>query len=192
MPRLFVALEIGATALDRVADEQARLAETMRESSLRWTKRDQLHITLVFIGEVSDDRAAQLVEIMRAPISQPPFRFELGGVGAFPPRGAPRALWIGVKSGAEQVIQLQSLIAGRLEDVGVEREHRPFSPHLTLARWRESRPSDRPGTSATSSPTIARVDVNTVTLFQSRVSSAGSTYTRLAECPLRDRHESPS
>ena len=105
MLRLFVALEIGATALDRVADEQARLAETMRESSLRWTKRDQLHITLVFIGEVSDDRAAQLVEIMRAPISQPPFRFELGGVGAFPPRGAPRALWIGVKSGAEQVIQ---------------------------------------------------------------------------------------
>jgi 2'-5' RNA ligase len=192
MPRLFVALEIGATALDRVADEQARLAETMRGSSLRWTKRDQLHITLVFIGDVSDDRAAQLVEIMRAPISQPPFRFELCGVGAFPPRGAPRALWIGVKSGAEQVIQLQSLIAGRLEDVGVEREGRPFSPHLTLARWRESRPSDRPGTSATSPSTIARVDVNTVTLFQSRVSSAGSTYTRLAECPLREKHESPN
>jgi 2'-5' RNA ligase len=192
MPRLFVALEIGATALDRVADEQARLAETMRGSSLRWTKRDQLHITLVFIGDVSDDRAAQLVEIMRAPISQPPFRFELCGVGAFPPRGAPRALWIGVKSGAEQVIQLQSLIAGRLEDVGVEREGRPFSPHLTLARWRESRPSDRPGTSATSPSTIARVDVNTVTLFQSRVSSAGSTYTRLADCPLREKHDSPN
>jgi 2'-5' RNA ligase len=192
MPRLFVALEIGATALDRVADEQARLAETIRGSSLRWTTRDQLHITLVFIGEVSEDRAAQLVEIMRAPISQPPFRFELGGVGAFPPRGAPRALWIGVKSGAEQVIQLQSLIAGRLEDVGVEREGRPFSPHLTLARWRESRPSDRPGTSATSPSTIARVDVNTVTLFQSRVSSAGSTYTRLTDCPLREKHDSPN
>ena len=192
MPRLFVALEIGATALNQVVDEQARLAETMRGSSLRWMKRDQLHITLVFIGEVSDDRATQVVEIMREPISQPPFRFELGGVGAFPPRGAPRALWIGVKSGSEQVIQLQSLIAGRLADVGVERERRPFSPHLTLARWRESRPSDRPRTSATSPPTIARVDVKTVTLFQSRVSSAGSTYTRLAECPLRETHESPN
>src|SRR5258705_11003161 len=99
--------------------------------------------------------------MMRAVIPHPPFRFELGGVGAFPPRGAPRALWIGVKSGAEHVIQVQSLLAGRLgrlEGVGIERERRPFIPHLTLARWRESRPSDRPRTSATSPPTIARVD----------------------------------
>ena len=155
-------------------------------------KRDQLHITLVFIGEVSDDRAAPLIEMMRDVIPHPPFRFELGGIGAFPPRGAPRALWIGVKSGAEHVIQVQSLLAGRLEGVGVERERRPFTPHLTLARWRESRPSDRPQTSATSPPTIARVDVNTVTLFQSRVSSAGSTYTRLAECALLEKEESPN
>jgi 2'-5' RNA ligase len=192
MPRLFVALEIGATALNQVVDEQARLAETMRSSSLRWMKRDQLHITLVFIGDVSDDRAAPVIEMMRDVIPHPPFRFELGGVGAFPPRGAPRALWIGVKSGAEHVIQVQSLLAGRLEAVGVEQEQRPFTPHLTLARWRDSRPSDRPRTSATSPPTIARVDVNTVTLFQSRVSSAGSTYTRLAECALLESKESPN
>jgi RNA 2',3'-cyclic 3'-phosphodiesterase len=189
MPRLFVAIEIGATALDRVADEQERLAETMHPSSLRWTKRDQLHITLVFIGEVSDERAAEVVGIFRDPIPRPPFRFELGGVGTFPPRGAPRALWIGVKSGAEEVTQVQSLLAGRLEAVGVEREQRPFTPHLTLARWRDSRPSDRPRTSATSPPTIARVDVKTVTLFQSRVSSTGSTYSRLAECPLFEKRE---
>jgi 2'-5' RNA ligase len=190
MPRLFVALEIGATALDRVADEQARLAETMRGSSLRWTKRDQLHITLVFIGEASDERAAQVVGILRHPIPHPPFRFELGGVGAFPPRGAPRALWIGLKSGAEELIQVQSLLAGRLEAVGVEREQRPFTPHLTLARWRDSRSSDRPQTNATSPPTIARVDVKAVTLFQSRVSSTGSQYTRLVECPLLEKGES--
>ena len=116
---------------------------------------------------------------MREPISQPPFRFELGGVGAFPPRGAPRALWIGVKSGAEEVIRCSRSSRDDWQTLGVERERRPFSPHLTLARWRESRPSDRPGTSATVLPHhIARVDVNTVTLFQSRVSSAGSTYTR--------------
>ena len=59
MPRLFVALEIGATAQRRVVDEQARLAETMHGASLRWMKYDQLHITLVFIGEVSDDAPRQ-------------------------------------------------------------------------------------------------------------------------------------
>ena len=187
MPRLFVALEIGSKAQGRIADEQDRLAQAIRGAALRWTKRDQLHITLVFIGEVSDERAARIVESMGEPLPHPPFRFALGGLGAFPPRGAPRALWIGVKSGAEQVIRVQALVAERLETVGVERERRPLSPHLTLARWKDSRPSDRPRTTTTSPATIASVDAHAVTLFQSRVSSTGSTYTRLAECLLRDR-----
>jgi 2'-5' RNA ligase len=186
MPRLFVALEIGSTAQSRLADEQERLAETIRGSALRWTKRDQLHITLVFIGEVSEQRAASIAAVMREPLPHPPFRFALGGFGAFPPRGAPRNLWIGVKSGAEHVIRVQALVAERLETVGVERERRPFSPHLTLARWKDSRPSDRPRTTTASPATIASVDAHAVTLFQSRLSSAGSTYAQLVECPFRE------
>jgi 2'-5' RNA ligase len=185
MARLFVAIEIGPLAQSLVADEQSRLKNTLRASSIRWTKHDQLHLTLVFIGEASDERAATIVETMRDPIPHPPFRFELGGIGAFPPRGAPRALWIGVKSGAEPMIQVQSLVADRLERIGVERERRPFSPHLTLGRWRDSRPTDRPRPSSAQPQTIARVDVEALTLFQSRVSSDGSTYTKLVESRLR-------
>jgi RNA 2',3'-cyclic 3'-phosphodiesterase len=184
MPRLFTAIELGAEPLHHVTDEQTRLAETMRGASLKWTKRDQLHITLVFIGEVSDERAGQIIEVMRDAIPYPPFRFELGGIGAFPPHGAPRVLWMGVKSGADSIVRVQEMVVDRLEGVGVEREQRPFSPHITLARWRESRPSDRPRQRSADPPTIARVDVRTVTLFQSRTSSAGSTYTRLVETPL--------
>jgi 2'-5' RNA ligase len=190
MPRLFVALEIGATAQRRVADEQTRLAETMPGSSLRWVKPDHLHLTLVFIGEVPDERAAQAIAVMGVPLPHPPFRFELGGLGAFPPRGAPRALWMAVTSGAEDVIQVQASVAARLDALGVERERRPFSPHLTLARWRDSRASDRPRPDRGSLQTIASVEAHAVTLFQSRVSSAGSTYTRLLECPLRDARSS--
>src|SRR6478672_5336905 len=186
MPRLFAAIEIGPVAQSRAADEQARLKNTLRASSIRWTKHDQLHITLVFIGEVTDERAATIVETMRDSIPHPPFRFELGGIGAFPPRGAPRALWIGVKSGAESMIRVQSLVADRLERIGVERERRPFSPHLTLGRWKDSRPSDRPRPTTASPATIASVDAHGVTLFQSRVTSAGSTYTALGVCALRE------
>src|SRR5262245_47004806 len=186
MPRLFVALDIGSTARNLIADEQERLAETMRASAIRWTKRDQLHITLVFVGEVPEERAGAIVAAMRDPLPHPSFRFALGGLGAFPPRGAALARWIGVKSGAEQVILVQALVTERLEMLGVERERRPFSPHLTLARWRDSRPSDRPRTTTSSPATIASVDAQAVTLFQSRVTSAGSTYTVLVECPLRE------
>jgi len=186
MPRLFVALEIGSQAQRQIADEQKRLAETIRGASLRWTKYEQLHITLVFIGQVSEERAAAIVDAMRDPLPHPPFRFALGGLGAFPPRGAPRALWIGVKSGGEQVVRVQRLVAERLETLGIERERRPFSPHLTLARWKDSRSSDRPRTTTASPATIASVDAHGVTLFQSHVTSAGSTYTALVECRLQE------
>ena len=184
MPRLFAAIELGAEAQHRIAGEQARLAKTLHGSSLRWSKPDQVHITLVFIGEVPDERAVQIIDIMGEVIPYQPFSFELAGIGVFPPRGAPRALWIGVKSGADEIVRVQALVAERLEHASVERERRPFSPHVTLARWRNSRPSDRPRSTSSSPPTIARVEVNAVTLFQSRVSSAGSTYTRLVETPL--------
>jgi 2'-5' RNA ligase len=93
-------------------------------------------------------------------------------------------LWIGVKSGTDSIVRVQEMVVDRLEGVGVEREQRPFSPHITLARWRESRPSDRPRERSANPPTIAQVDVNSVTLFQSRTSSTGSTYTRLVETSL--------
>ena len=184
MPRLFAAIEIGGAAQERVAREQARLADITR-GSLRWVRQDQLHLTLVFLGEVPAERAESAIDVMHRPLAQTPFRFELGGIGAFPPRGAPRALWIGVKSGANEIIAAQAMIAERLEALGFERERRPFSPHLTLARWRDSRPSDRPDATVGSVPTIAKVDATAITLFQSRVSSGGSTYTRLVECVLR-------
>src|SRR5262245_25555504 len=117
MPRLFVALEIGAAAQDHVAKEQSRLEQIIRASSIRWVKHDQLHITLVFIGEVPDERAAEIVAVMRDAIPHPSFQFELGGIGAFPPRGAPRALWIGVKSGGEDVVRVQAMVVDRLASV---------------------------------------------------------------------------
>ena len=188
--RLFVALEIGSAAQARVSEEQERLAATMHGASLRWVKREQLHLTLVFIGEVPEERATRIVEAMRIPLTHQLFAFALGGIGAFPPRGAPRALWMGVKTGADEIVRVQAEVAERLESLGVERERRPFSPHLTLARWRDSRPSDRPRTPPREPATIATVNAHAVTLFQSRVSSAGSTYTRLVECPLRESRPS--
>ena len=141
MPRLFVALEIGAAAERRVAEEQARLAETMRGSSFRWAKRDQLHLTLVFIGEVSEERTALIVELMRDPLPHPRFRFALGGLGAFPPRGAPRALWIAVKSGAEHVIRVQALSRNASRPLALNASD---GRSARISRWRAGATAGRP------------------------------------------------
>ena len=177
--RLFTAIELSEAARAAIAVEQRRIVESLGGGSrLRLVKPEQMHLTLVFIGEVADERGAAITTLMEQAIPMAPFRISLGGIGAFPPRGAPRALYVDVVDGADAATELHALVAERLG----QRDQRPFRPHVTLGRWRDSRPSDRP--KASHRAVIGSVDVVSVTLFQSRLSPAGPAYTRLAAARL--------
>ena len=177
--RLFTAIELTESARSAIAAEQRRIVDSLGGGRrLRVVKPEQMHVTLVFLGEVAEERGAGIAALMEREIPMAPFRISLGGIGAFPPRGAPRALYIDVVDGTEATIALHALVAERLG----QRDERPFRPHVTLGRWRESRPSDRPKASPRAA--IGTVDVVSVTLFQSRLSSAGPAYTRLAAARL--------
>jgi 2'-5' RNA ligase len=185
--RLFAAIELDEPARAAIAEEQRRLAELLRghrASVPRLVSAEHIHLTLVFIGEVPDDRAKTIVGAAAAPFDLPPFGVGFGGIGAFPPRGAPRVLWLGLADGAPAVVELQEVVASRLEHVGVPREQRPYHPHLTLGRWKESRASDRPRADENTPAMVARVEVSSVALVQSRLSSKGPAYTVLARAPL--------
>lgn len=183
--RLFTAIDLALEARAAIAGEQqgivAALADAAR--SLRLVRAEHMHLTLVFIGEVADVSGGAIVEAMARPIPLPPFELVFGGVGVFPSRGAPRVLWLGVLDGAREAIEVHAHVAGRLLAAGVPLADRPFRPHLTLARWRDSRPSTRPRFTESASA-VARTRVEAVTLYQSRVSSAGPSYTALAHAPL--------
>jgi RNA 2',3'-cyclic 3'-phosphodiesterase len=183
MPRLFAAIALAPDARDRVSAEQRRLAGRLPPPPLRWVKPEHLHLTLVFVGEVGEDPAQRLADAMSRDIPQRPFTFEIEGVGVFPPRGAPRALWLGVGRGADAVNALQGIVVDRCEVAGVELERRSFSPHLTVARWRDRGRSTRPP-ELTERGVVAAVEVSVATLFESRLSSQGPTYTVLAQSPL--------
>jgi RNA 2',3'-cyclic 3'-phosphodiesterase len=177
--RLFTAIELTDSTRAAIAAEQRRIVESLDSGSrVRLVKPEQMHVTLVFIGEVAEERGAAITVLMNRDIPMAPYRISLGGIGAFPPRGAPRALYVDIVDGADATVALHALVAGRLG----QRDERPFRPHVTLGRWRESRPSDRPKTSPRGA--IAALDVASVTLFQSRLSSAGPAYTRLAAARL--------
>ena len=176
--RLFTAIELPDSVRWSIAAEQRRVVESLTGSRVRLVKAEQMHLTLVFIGEVAEARGAAIATEMERDIPMAPFQISLGGIGAFPPRGAPRALYVDVVDGADAAIALHALVAERLG----QRDERPFRPHVTLGRWRESRPSDRP--KASPQAAIGTVDVVSVTHFQSRLSSAGPAYTRLAAARL--------
>ena len=183
--RLFTAIDVTDAARSELATEQKRLARLWPAARQpKFVGRDELHLTLVFIGHVADEAAAPFVDVMTGPLAQPPFEMELCGVGVFPPRGAPRVLWAGIEQGAREVARVQELVASRLERLGVAREARPYHPHVTLARWRDSRPSDAAPVRTIRSRLFARVPVSAVTMYLSRLSPSGPAYTALTRAEL--------
>jgi 2'-5' RNA ligase len=182
--RLFTAIELTDSVRAAIAAEQEKAIAALREARhLRLVKPQQMHLTLVFIGEVAEERGAAITQLMAADIPVAPFRLSFGGIGAFPPRGAPRVMYLDVVGGRDRAIDLHARVAERLARADVRLDARPFHPHLTLGRWRESRPSDRPRSPARAE--VAAIDVTAVTLFQSRLSSLGPAYTPLALARLR-------
>jgi RNA 2',3'-cyclic 3'-phosphodiesterase len=184
--RLFVAVDLDAPARAAIADEQRRLGRGLAGGTpIRWLSPEHMHVTLVFLGEI---RAAQLDAVMTTyaePASLPRFDIVLGGIGAFPERGSPRALWVGIREGERELLALQQEMAARARAVGVPLEQRAFTPHLTIGRWKDARPSDRRRVlDEARDAALARVGVSRATLYESRLGSGGSTYVPRAHVTL--------
>lgn len=137
--RLFVAAALpddAAEAVRTIVDEVR--AEPLPEGArdVRWVRLDGLHLTLRFLGPTPDERVEPTADAVRkvALAAAGPLEVELGGTGTFPARGRPRALWIGIATGAEALAGLAAKLDTALANVGWEREVRPFRAHLTLAR----------------------------------------------------------
>jgi RNA 2',3'-cyclic 3'-phosphodiesterase len=187
--RLFLAIELTHAARRAIAAEQTRVKQAAQKSGsdLRWVKAEQLHLTLVFLGEVAEEGVEALVDAVGRPFEIPAFRIVFGGIGMFPPHGAPRVLWLGLPRGADEVIAVQRQLVDRVAALGLAIEDRPFHPHVTLGRWRSSRPADRRRFADTMRTTdVAAVDVAVVSLISSRLSPAGPTYTALCHAPLAE------
>lgn len=184
--RLFIATDLDQAAREAIAALQWRLRRRVGErSSLKWTKPEQMHVTLAFIGEADESLSASLIVAMQARPAQRAFDVAFERLGVFPTHGAPKVLWLGVGAGAAEMIALQGEVAARVGRLGVALEGRPFQPHLTLARWRDSRPSDRRAVDEIADvDDVARVRIDHATLYRSQTLPAGPVYTPLARVTL--------
>jgi RNA 2',3'-cyclic 3'-phosphodiesterase len=132
MPRLFIAIDIPAP----IKEELARLARELPVA--RWVPADQLHLTLRFIGDVGPETFTAIKNALSG-LCFPGFPLTLVGTGHFPPGKRPRVLWIGVGSNPT-LMALQQELELALIGPGIAPDERPFSPHLTLARLKETVP----------------------------------------------------
>ena len=146
--RLFIGIELPeplqedvARAADALGD---RLSRTAPRVALRWVRPPNLHITLWFLGEVDEPHAERILNELREPFRTPAFALRIGGTGVFPPSGLPRALWFGVREGAASLVDVHGELSARLGRIGLEPERRAYSPHLTVARFKDVRRADAP------------------------------------------------
>ncbi|PIE56862.1 MAG: RNA 2',3'-cyclic phosphodiesterase [Desulfobulbus propionicus] len=146
----------------------------------RWVLPGQFHLTLRFIGEVDGATFKDIREVL-AEVSVASFSLQLQGVGHFPPRGRPRLLWAGLAEvGGLQA--LQARVNAALARVGIAPDTRKYSPHVTLARLRNT-PSARVGRFLEEHGlyTSLPFEVRSFVLYSSFLGASGAVHTAEAE-----------
>jgi RNA 2',3'-cyclic 3'-phosphodiesterase len=156
----------------------------------RWIERDNYHLTLRFIGDVEEGVARDLAEGLDG-VTVPNFVTRLKGLGAF--GGAkPHALYVGMEASPE-LRRLQAAHERVCQQVGLVRETRKFTPHVTLARLRRADPGDVQHYIAAHNLYESRpFKVERFVLFSARPSRGGGPYAVEAEYPLDGRHAEPA
>jgi 2'-5' RNA ligase len=179
--RSFICIEVPALVGHRLEELQSRLRRTGGDVS--WVKVSNIHLTLKFLGDIKPSR----VETVRKAVTNTctgvnPFEIKVGGTGRFPSSRNPRVPWVGVEDESQQLRLLHSEIDRQLAQIGFAADDRPFSPHLTLGRFRTARNSQsvveallREGFE----PENFLAD--RVIIMRSQLNAGGSIYTPLAE-----------
>jgi 2'-5' RNA ligase len=192
--RTFIAIEIPLDVRRRIKEHIDQLRAIFPDVRASWTREDNLHLTLKFLGNVPVAHIPALSNaVAEATHETKPFDLSISGCGTFPPHGRPKVLWIGcadvpsASSHSTSHLALSSLHAA-LEDrcavAGFEREPRSYHPHLTIARLRESKGSRALAEHHKQHGLPAQTfTVSELVVFRSELSSKGSKHTALA------RHE---
>ena len=181
--RLFVALQLSAEVRATFATLLGELRRT--DSKPRWVQPENLHITLKFIGHVADDKLPLICNALAAIPVPPPIAIESNGLGFFPNARRPTVIWAGMAP-LPEVAALAGRIDNALVVCGVPPETRPFAPHLTLARLKETRLSDalRAQIENAQNRSFCKQTVREFHLIESKLKSTGAEYTTLRSFPF--------
>ena len=177
--RLFVALEIPPAVRENLATLLASMRAITKEA--RWVRAENLHITLKFLGELDEDRLAAVRTALGGIRSEQAVAMEFRGLGFFPNEKHPRVFWAGMEASLN-VKTLAGDIEGAMEKLGIRREKREFSPHLTLARFERPRLPEalRKAIVENAQRGFGSLRTNEFHLIQSKLKPSGAEYTTLA------------
>ena len=187
--RLFIALAIPEEVKAKMEAAQAELRRVLPERAVRWTRREQFHLTLRFLGDVEAAQVEALAEALRiACAGFGALHLRAERIGCFPDRGYPRVVWVGVRDEAEQLPRLQQVVEAASAGFTGEPKEQRFTGHLTLARIKGIK---RPEAEALSKAAAGMADrvfgqwtAYQIELMRSELLPQGAQHTSLASLAL--------
>lgn len=182
--RLFVSVDLPDDLAPPLGAIQRELADA---SGLSFTDPDQAHVTLKFLGDVTDDRLEELSDAIRAAVQQadvPPFDATVEGLGAFPSHDYIRVVWAGFTAGSTELTRLHEAIDSEMVGLGFEEEEHSFTPHVTLARMEHAGGKELVQSVLDHDPHVGPMTVDAVRLKESTLTPDGPEYTTVERFPL--------
>jgi 2'-5' RNA ligase len=180
--RLFTGIDLPPEVISNLENLLDRLKPT---AQINWSPPRNLHVTTKFIGEWPEERLAELKGVLGALPARAPISIAIEKLGFFPNPHSPRLFWAGIQAG-DELASLARDTEEALATLGIAKEQRAYSPHLTLARIKT--PGKQPALlqAVVKLPSLdfGSFVADRFYLYQSRTAPSGSVYTKLSEFPL--------
>jgi len=187
--RTFIAAEIPRSIQQSIQQQVDNLRNIIGSSSIRWIPGQNIHITLMFLGDVSSQSVQILKQILPSEAElHSPFDIHIEGFGSFPNSKRARVLYIGVQAPAE-LGALHHGVESACGKIGYKPDTRPFSPHLTIGRVRQGISSSdrlkiRKVLGEFKIDSLGTASVDSIHLYKSELRPTGAVYTKLFTAPL--------
>jgi len=187
--RLFIAIALPEPVMHAIERAQSELRAALPTTSIRWTRREQFHLTMRFLGGVDVARVDRLNEaVRRACADSGVLQLRAAGIGVFPGVRRPRVVWTGVDDREGRLAALQRSIEAASAAFTDEPPQEKFSGHITLARCRDISRTDATRLATLldklANRSFGEWSANAVEIIRSETLPGGSRYTTFSEIAL--------
>lgn len=182
LTRSFIAVAIPEGIKNQLSGLQSKLKRA--GADVKWTRPNSIHITLRFLGYMTDEGLAKTNEAMAEAVKHfSPFEVEVEGSGTFPEHGRPRVVWVGLKKGEPELMDIFKKLEQELISRGLGEADKPFKGHLTLGRVRTGKNIEKlvEYLEKEGGKSFGAFTAGSICLFRSQLHPEGAIYTVLKE-----------
>ena len=187
--RVFIAIDIDDKIRKAIAALQKQIASKVdvKKGDVKWVEPNNIHLTLKFLGEISDEQLTEVSEIVKTVAqAHQKFNLDIESVGSFGGRST-KVVWVGAGKGTDALLALQKDLDDLLEQAGFPKEDREFSAHLTLCRVNHPVAGLKVGEAVAqfSHLKLGSIAADAIYIYQSQLTPQGPIYTMLSDFKLR-------